>query len=179
MNAVSMIIAFGALAVLVCALVRSLDETRRGLFCWTVSSLAYGLAAVVFFSQGERFSADFPQLIAGLGAAAACAALAFAAELAAPSKRLRRGERPAVDTAAGERSFNFVAVIICAVMALAAAVSAAFSRTAEVLVCVVPAAALSLRQLSYFLGTAGTGAQSERERVQALRKRLGRNDMSL
>ena len=179
MNAVSIIIALGALAVLFSALIRSLDETRRGLFCWTVASLTFVLAAVVFFSQGQGHSADFPKLAAGLGAAAACAALAFAAELAAPSKRLRRSERPAVDTAAGERSFNFVAVIICASLALAGAVCAALSRVAEVPVCVVPAAALSLRQLSYCLGLAGTGEQSERERVQALKKRLGRNDRTL
>lgn len=178
-NAVSIIIALGALTELFSVFARGFDETRRGLFCWTISALAFVLSAVVYFSQARWFSADIPQLAGGLGAAAVCLVTALAAEFFAPSKRLRRKERPAVDVLSAERSFNYVAAVICAVLALSGAAASLAECAPAFIMSAVIASALSLRQLSYYLGTAGTGTQSERERIQKLKKRIGTDDRTL
>lgn len=178
-DAVSAVIALGAIAILCSALVKSIDEIRRGLFCWTVSTLSFVIGAIVFFSRAEGFLFNIPQLLGGVGSLCACALLALGAEIISPSKRLRKREKGQKDTESGERSFNFVGVIVCAVLAAVCAFAAAAQEDSLVVISVVPAAAISLRQLSFYLSAAGSGAQTEKERAQALKKRLMANDKRL
>lgn len=178
-DAVSVIIVLGTAAILGSVLVKGIDEIRRGLFCWTVSSLDFVICAVVFFSRLEGFSFNFPQLAGGLCSLLICILLALAAEIISPSKRLRHREKNPRDTHSGERSFNFVAVIICAVLAAMCGISATLQATSLVVLGVVPAAAISLRQLSYYLSAASSGSQSLKDKEQELIKRLMTDDKRL
>ena len=45
------ILSFGTVCVLIAAMIRDLREIVRGLVCWTISVLAHGISAVVFFTS--------------------------------------------------------------------------------------------------------------------------------
>lgn len=178
-GAVFIVIAIGSVLVLGSVLVKNVDETRRGLFCWTISTLSFVISAVIFFLQIDGISFNFRQLISGLTSLFVCALLALAAEIISPSKRLRKREKDLKDIQSGERSFNFVAMIICAVLAAVCAAASAFDEVSLVLLAVIPAAAISMRQLSYYLSSASTGKQSEQDQKFAIKKRLMTNDKKL
>lgn len=172
---IAAILAAGAVCILTAALIKDLRETTRGLVCWTLSMLASVISSVIFFASAGSFSPDLRTFGTGLMALGAVIAVIFLIELFAPSKRLRRHGKGEYDDLEAERSLNVVFVII--VSALTAFVCAAELLRITYLIglCLIPASAVSARQLSYFLYLARTETNrepTEKQRREEAVKRL-------
>ncbi len=157
---ITVICGMGAVAVLVCALIRGLDSTVRGLVSWTFSSLAAVLSMAVYFSQ-NRFTLDFPALLFALGGIGIMAVIIMLIEFFAPSGRFKKHAQEAFDVSRSEAALNLVMIIITAVLASAAAAGENADMLTLSGLCLIPAAAISIRQLSYHLHLA------KRESLQA------------
>ncbi len=155
------ILSCGMICVLISALIRDLSETVRGLVCWTISVLAQAISAVVYFASANTVTINSRALISTAAALAGIVAIILLIELIAPAKRLRRRGRYEYDSLEAERSLNIVFVII--VSALTVFAAALEVSTAEELtsICLIPAAAVSARQLSYYLYRARTDTSRE------------------
>lgn len=151
----------GMICVLISALIRDLSETVRGLVCWTITVLAQSISAVIYFASANTVTINSRALISTAAALAGIVAIILLIELIAPAKRLRRRGRYEYDSLEAERSLNIVFVII--VSALTVFAAALEVSTAEELtsICLIPAAAVSARQLSYYLYRARTDTSRE------------------
>lgn len=148
---IRLILCAGAAAVLVTALIRGLSDTRRGLLCWTFSSIASVAAAVVYFSEAGDISPDFLTMRNAIFGTLIIALIIMIVELFAPSRRLRHREDAEYNKASAENALNIVLIVIVASAAFGAAVAEFGGREEFCVLGIVPAAALSLRQLSYFM----------------------------
>ncbi len=140
----------GAAAVLVCALIRGLESTVRGLVCWTFSSLAAVLALAVYFSS-YSFAPDVPAILFAVGGTGVMAVIIMLIELFAPSKRFQKHRTDEYDVSRSESALNLVMVIMTSVFGAAVIAGEYMGGAALSGICLVPAAAMSLRQLSYYL----------------------------
>lgn len=174
---ITVICGVGAAAVLICALIRGLDGTVKGLAGWTFSSLAAALSMAVYFSQ-NRFAPDYSALLFALGGVGAMAVMIMLIELFAPSRRFRRHGQEEYDVSRSEAALNLVMIIVTAVLAAAAAAGEHFDMLPLSGICLVPAGAISLRQLSYYLHLAKRESMladtDERKRARLIRG-LGEN----
>ncbi len=148
---ISVILCLGIVAVLVTALVKGISDTLRGLVCWTFSSMATVISAVVYFSFCNGFEPHLyalPYALAGLGIVAV---ILFTVELLSPAKRFRGSTLSDYDKDSAEQSFNIVMVIIASAGAVSACSCEFFDSVQYSVLGIVPSAAVSLRQLSFFL----------------------------
>ena len=147
---ITVICGIGAIAVLLYALIKGLERIVRGLVCWTFSSLAAVLSMAVYFSQ-NRFSPDFPAIFYALGGVGIMAVIIMLIEFFAPSKRFRKQEQTDYDVKRSEAALDLVMIIITAVLGA----STCAGEYADMLqlsgLCLIPAAAISIRQLSFYL----------------------------
>lgn len=148
---IAVILACGALAVVVTALVRGISDTYRGLVCWTFSAIASAAAAVVYFSQSGSFMPDLGSIITGLAGSGIIAVLVLLIELFAPSKRLRRKGGAEYDPRSTEAALNIVMIILTCAAVTAAACCERLSQVQFSVLGIIPAAAVSIRQLSCFM----------------------------
>lgn len=164
------------------ALIKELSGTVRGLVCWTLASLSLGLSAAVYFGSSGGFSVNEDSLAAGACGIGALAVLMLLIELAAPAKRFRRKKPMEYDSRAAEQSLNIVFVITAAALSCAACAADMLGAEFMTVLCIIPAAAISLRQLSYFLYCSkcdASGDRTEKQRRESLLKSLGRGDRGL
>lgn len=147
----SYILYSGVLSVLVMTLLKKISDTYRGMMCWTFSCIAFCAAAVVYFSSASSYIPDSGALIAGISGAALIGAAALAIELMAPTKRFRRRSQSDYDRRSAEDAVNIVFIIFCSACCLAVIISESLSRSEYTVIGILPAAAVSLRQLSYYL----------------------------
>lgn len=179
---IHIIICFGAVFVLSSVFVRDITATSRGLGCWTISSVTTVLASVLFFAEYGSFSPEPYAIRTGILSFAVLVCIILLIELAAPSHRLRRREKLEYNSVAAEKALNTVFVIICAALMTAAVASSLADNAFFIGFCLVPAAAISIRQLLYFLylarleTTLDHSEKSKREeslkRLKARRKEL-------
>lgn len=155
------VLSFGALCVLIAALVRDLRETVRGLVCWTISVLAHGISAVVYFASARSLMIDQRAFISTAAALVGIVAVILLIELIAPAKRLRRHRRDEYDSFEAERSLNIVFVIVVSALTVFAAALEQLDADGLTGLCLIPAAAVSARQLSYYLYRARTDTSRE------------------
>ena len=148
---IRMILCAGAAAVLVTALIRGLSDTRRGLLCWTFSSIASVSAAVVYFIGAGSIAADLFSLRNALFGTLIIVLLILIVEFFAPSRRLRQREDAEYNKASAENALNIVLAVIVASAAFGAAAAEFGGKEEFCVLGIIPAAALSIRQLSYFM----------------------------
>ena len=147
----TMVFAFGAVAIFVTAVKKLSSETVCGLVCWTFSAITSVIASVVYFSCCCDLTLQFsvvPPVAVGVGIASV---LVMALELAAPAKRLRGSRLSDYDRNIAERSFNIVMVIITASGVVCACACELCGAVHYSVLGIVPALSVSLRQLSYFM----------------------------
>lgn len=156
------------------ALIKEFSENTRALLCWTSATLTFVISAVVFFACYGEFSFDWKAILTGAAGAVLLCALVVMIELLAPEKRRRKRDNAPYDSREAERSLNTVFVMTCVVLAAAAAVADGIGETFMTGVCLIPAAAVSIRQLSYSLYCAKTDTARElspqKQRENALKK---------
>lgn len=155
------ILSSGILCVLVAALIRDLRETVRGLVCWTISVLAHGISVVVFFASSGGITINSRAVVTTAAALAGITAIILLIELTAPAKRLRRRGRDEYDSLEAERSLNIVFVIIVSALTVFAAALVSLNAAELTGLCLIPAAAVSARQLFYYLYRARTDTSRE------------------
>lgn len=148
---IRMILCAGAAAVLVTSLIRGLPPTRRGLLCWTFSSIASVAAAVVYFAGAGELSPDFLTLRNALLGTLIIVMLILVVELFAPSRRFRHRDDAEYNKASAENALNIVLIVIVASAAFGAAAAELFGSGEFCVLGLIPASALSIRQLSYFM----------------------------
>ncbi len=148
---IRIILCAGAAAVLVTLLIRDAVPTRRGLLCWTFSSIASVAAAVVYFAGAGSIRPDMYTLRNAVFGALIIALIILVVELFAPSHRLRHREDTNYDKAAAEGALNIVLAVMTASMALAACAAELVGAYEFCVLGLVPAAALSIRQMSYYM----------------------------
>ena len=179
---IAYIIAFGAVAALVTALIHDMSGTTRGIVCWTSASVAFTMSLVVFFVGTDGLSPNVKAIVSGLCALGAVTAIILLIELFAPSKRFRERNNTDYDKRIAERSLD----VVFGIVTVALAAGAVWGELSQLLylvgVCLVPATAISLRQLSYYLYRARYDASSERsekERRADIMRRLksGRKEL--
>lgn len=166
---IRIILCLGAAAVLVTALIRGLSDTRRGLLCWTFSAIASVVSCVVWFSGAGDISPDFITLRNALFGILTIALLIMILELFAPSRRFRSREDASYNKAHAESALNVVLIVITASALVGAAAAELCGREEFCVLGLIPAAALSIRQLSYFmyrgrLDSLSENADSEKRR---------------
>ncbi len=166
---IRMILCAGAAAVLVTALIRGLTPTRRGLLCWTFSSIAAVAAAVVYFAGAGNITPDILSLRNAVFGVLMIALIIMLVELFAPSHRLRQREDKDYDKASAESALNIVFAVVVASSALSALLAEVFGRNEFCVLGLVPAAALSLRQLSYFMYRGRVDSLSENDETERRR----------
>ncbi len=164
------ILCAGALCLLISSLIRSLAENTRGLVCWTISSLTAAMALLYYLVLSGSFDIDVKVIPPVAAAFGGVLALILRIELLAPPKRFKMRAKTEYDAAAAERSLNMVFAITAAVFCAAAAVSDFFGEESLLALCLIPALAISLRQLSYYLYRSRVSSKnSGREREDLLR----------
>ncbi len=168
------ILSFGALCVLIATLIHDLRETVRGLVCWTISVLAHGISTVVYFGTSGSITIDQRALISTAAALVGITAIILLIELIAPAKRLRRRGKDEYDSLEAERSVNIVFVIAVSALTIFAAALEMLDASGLTALCIIPAAAVSARQLSYYLYRARTDTSRELSEKQ-LRENAVRN----
>lgn len=157
------ILCAGTLAELVCVLIRPLSGNGRGLVCWTIASLCTVLASVVFFAGSGRLVPDLELMAPAAAGLGAVTAIILLIELCAPSKRFHR-VKTEYDSRIAEDCLNLVLAIVASVLAAAAVFFVlVMGREALCGICLIPAAAVSLRQLSYFLYRAKLDSAAEKD----------------
>ncbi len=167
---IRLILCVGAAAVLVTALVRGLGSTRRALLCWTFSAIASVAASVVYFAGAGSIYPDFVTLRNALAGVLFIALIIMVTELFAPSHRLKQREDKDYDKISAENALNIVFTVIVSAGAAAAVVSEFIGATEFCVLGLVPAAALSLRQLSYFMYRGRLDSLSENKDVERRRE---------
>ena len=155
------ILSFGTVCVLIAAMIRDLREIVRGLVCWTISVLAHGISAVVFFTSSGSITIDGRSLVTTAAALAGIVAIILLIELTAPAKRLRNRGKDEYDSLEAERFLNIVFVIIVSALTVFAAALVRLNAAELTGLCLIPAAAVSARQLSYYLYRARTDTSRE------------------
>lgn len=155
------VLSAGALCVLIAALIRDLRETVRGLVCWTISVLAHGISAVVYFASAGSITINQRALISAAAALAGVTAIILLIELIAPAKRLRKHNKEEYDSLEAERSVNIVFVIVVSALTVFACALERLGTGELTGLCLIPAAAVSARQLSYYLYRARTDTSRE------------------
>ncbi len=148
---IRMILCAGAAAVLVTLLIKGTAPTRRGLLCWTFSAIASAAAAVVYFAGAGNIRPDMFTLRNALFGALMIALIIMVVELFAPSRRLKQREDTNYDKTAAENALNIVFAVMTASAALCACIAELADAYEFCILGIVPAAALSIRQLSYFM----------------------------
>lgn len=148
---ITAILSTGGAAVLVTAVIKGMSGTMRGLVCWTFGAISAAAATVVFYACGGGVIADFGAVLSGLCGAAIIAAAVLAIELFAPAKRLRTKEKTDYDREAAENALNIVMAILAASAAAAAVITETLGSGEYSVFGLLPAAAVSIRQLSYFM----------------------------
>lgn len=170
----SIIIAIGGCAVLLCGVLLKLGE-KRGIVCWTLSALTLALAGAELLGTHPSFLPDMTIVLPALMAIGAVLAICFAVELAAPSKRLR-GSKGEYDARRSEDALNLVLVIVTAVLALAAGLSGVILPTELGGALIIPALGVSIRQVSYSLFRAKSDSlapKTEKQLRDEITKKLG------
>ena len=171
---IELILAGGALSVLCSILIRQMKLTTRGLVCWTISSIAFVISAVVFFAGAAYFTPDMRAVAIGACAVGVLISISLLIELLAPSKRLRYRDREEYDIHCAEISLNLVFVIITSVLTVIAFAAEIADLPYLTAVAIIPGAAISVRQLSYFLYRAKVDTRisetDEQRRDDALKK---------
>lgn len=155
------VLSFGVLCVLIAALIRDLRETVRGLVCWTVSTLAHGISTAVYFAAAGSITINQRALVSTAAALAGIVAIILLIELIAPAKRLSRHKKDEYDSLEAERSVNIVFVIVVSALTVFAAALEWLGSGELTGLCLIPAAAVSARQLSYYLYRARTDTSRE------------------
>ena len=148
---ICVILGLGAVAVLVTVLVRTLSATLRCLVCWTFGSVAACAASVVYFCSGGTVRAELGSVLAGAFGALTVGLIALVIELFSPSKRLRGKRQTEYDSERAENALNIIMAILAASAALSAAVCERCGAQDHCILGLVSAAAVCLRQLSYFM----------------------------
>ncbi len=148
---ISLVLGIGAVAALVTSLIKGESATLRWLVCWTFSVISSIAASIVFYASGGGMIADFGSVISGLCGAGIVAAAALAIELFAPSKRLRSKTTAEYDREMAENAVNVVMVILVSSSAFAAVLTEQLGVSEYSIFGLLPACAISLRQLSYFM----------------------------
>lgn len=155
------ILSCGTICVLISALIRDLHETVRGLVCWTISALAHVISAVIYFASAGYVAINGKALVSTAAALAGIVAIILLIELTAPSKRFHRRGKDEYDSLEAERSLNIVFVIIVSALTAFAAALESLNAAELTGLCLIPASAVSARQLSYYLYRARTDTSRE------------------
>lgn len=148
---IRMILCGGMAAVLVTSLIRGISDTYRGMICWTFSAVASVAAAVVYFSGAGELAPDLRAILTSLSGAGAVGALVLLIELFAPAGRFRTRERTEYDRPSAENALNIVMIIISCACAISSVICEAAGAAQFSLFGIIPLAAVSIRQLSYFM----------------------------
>lgn len=148
---ISFVLGIGTVAVLVTSLMKEVPPTLRLLICWTFSTISSIAASIVFYANGRGMIADFGSVLSGLCGAGIVASAALAIELFAPSKRLRSKNTAEYDREMAENAVNVVMVILVSSSVLAAVLTEQLGASEYSVFGLLPACAISLRQLSYFM----------------------------
>ncbi len=168
-----MITLLGAVGAAIGAFKKELSSLTRGLVCWTSACVSLILCAVIFFAGSGEFSVDFHSLPAGAVGFGVFVVLVLLTELCAPSRRFAKQPKQDFDARAAERALNLVLVIVVCSLAFFGLLAELFGELYLTGICIVPAAALSVRQLSYFLWLAKDNPSNEqtaeKQRAKLLR----------
>jgi len=148
---ISLIISLGTVAVLITSLIKDISSSMRRLIGWTFAALTTVGSAVVYFCVGGRFRFQLQPIIAGLCGAAVVLLMAFALEALSPSKRLRSGDKTDYNSEKAEDALNVIVAVIAASVTLAAGACERFGAEPYSILGIVPATAIALRQMSYFM----------------------------
>ncbi len=168
---VYIILCAGAVCMLITALIRTVPENTRGLVCWTVSSLTTAIALLYYFVMSDGFSIDVKVIPPAAAAFGAVLVLILIIEFFAPSKRFKKRDKAEYDADAAERSLNVVFAITAAVLCAVSAASDFFGEDSLLGLCLIPALAISVRQLSYCLYCSRISSKNVgRERDELLRR---------
>ncbi len=148
---ISAILLCGTLAVLVTALIKDISDTYRGMICWTFSALASLSAVIVYFACFGDYRPDFSIVISGLAGAGLIAVIVLIIELLAPTKRFRMMQHTDYDRSSAENALNIVMIIAAGVSSAAVCCCEWLSAVEFSIFGLIPAAAVSVRQLSLYL----------------------------
>lgn len=148
---ITIIIFIGTLAILITALVKEISATMRGLVCWSFSSIASVASLLVYFSEAEGYKPELSSVFNGLAGFAVVVACVLLIELFSPAKRFRKGERKEYDRDKAEDSLNIVMMIVASSAAVSVVCCEFFGEIQFSILAIIPLAAVSIRQLSYFM----------------------------
>ncbi len=165
------ILCAGALCMLISLLIRSVTENTRELVCWTISSLTAAMALLYYLVLSNSFDIDIKVIPPVAAAFGGVLALILLIEFLAPAKRFKRRDKTEYDAASAERSLNMVFAITAVSLCAAAAISDFLKEDSLLSLCLIPALAISLRQLSYYLYRSRVSSKTGvREREDLLRR---------
>ncbi len=148
---ISLILSAGVLSILVTALVKGISDTMRGVVCWSFSSISALASLIVYFSAADSYSPDMDSVLSGVFGLAVVMVCVLLIELFSPAKRFRRGGRREYDRDKAEDSLNVVMIIISSSAVISVVCCVYFGGAQFSLFGIVPLAAVSIRQLSYFM----------------------------
>lgn len=148
---ISIILSSGTLAILVTVLVKEISATMRGLVCWSFSSIASVASLLVYFSEAEGYTPELSSVLNGLAGFVVVVACVLLIELFSPAKRFRKGERKEYDHDKAEDSLNIVMMIVSSSAAVSVVCCEFFGGVQFSIIAIIPLAAVSIRQLSYFM----------------------------
>lgn len=159
-----------AVALLVTVLIKKLSDTLRGLVCWTISAITSAICMVIYFSVSSAFTAELSAIIPAIMGIGVVAVIAVLIELLSPASRFRTERVKEYDRAAAESSLNIVLLLICCAASAAAAATELLSQVQFSIFGMIPAMAISIRQLTYFMGrvksdTLNTQAHEQKRRL--------------
>lgn len=160
---IRMIMSAGAAAVLISLLVRGVTSTRRGILCWTFSSVSALAACVVYFAGAGNIRPDIFSLKNAFFGFLIIALIVMLLELFAPSRRFRKREDINYDKNAAENALNVVLAVTVTSAAFAAVLVELAGEYDFCILGLVPSAAISFRQLSYFMYRSRVDSLSENE----------------
>ncbi len=148
---ITAILGTGIIAVLSTVFVKRMNDTMRGLVCWTFSMLALLAALIVYYSGASAFSADLGAVGSALIGAGAVVVLVLLIELFAPAARFRSARLRDYDRSSAEETLNIVMAICTFAAVTAACCTEYFGSPQFCAFGIIPALAISLRQFSYFI----------------------------
>lgn len=169
---IRMIISAGAAAVLITLLVRGITATRRGILCWTFSSVSTLAACVVYFAGAGNIRPDIFSLKNAFFGFLIIALIVMLLEFFAPSRRFRKREDINYNKTAAEDALNVVLAITVASSAFAAVLAELAGEYDFCILGLAPAVAVSFRQLSYFMYRSRVDSLYENEDSTRRRKLL-------
>lgn len=173
---ISLILCFGAAAVLVCALMKSIPPQTRMLVCWSLATICHCICAVLFFACSGRLTVDVSQIVPAVMGLTLLAALTVGLELLSPLRKSRSKNPSERDAEAEERSLNIVLALTAGALSLFAVLGEKTENPLLTGLSLVVSASISIRQTWLFLRFSGKQHDEESSAVykrSAIMKRLG------